>query len=218
MTFQQGSRRELEERLRRAEAALEAIRSGRADAIVGAESPLVIRARAAEEALRQSEERYRLVSQFISNYVYAFRADSDQTLTLEWIAGAVERLTGLTGDELHRRGGWISLIHSDDRPAALERISRLLAGQDDVSEFRIVRPDGGVRWVRDHGRPVWDDAQRRVIGIYGAVQDVTERRSVEEQLLQAQKMESRGPRLRPGAQGSPSSGLGAVARPRCGVR
>ncbi len=186
------SRRELAERLRRAEAALEAIRAGRADAVIGPESALVIRAKAAEQALRESEERYRLISQMISDYVYAFRVEHDQTLIPEWIAGGFERITGSTPEDVQQRGSWTSLIHPDDRPAALERTRRLLAGQDDVSEFRIVRPDGGVRWVRDHGHPVWDDAQRRVVRIYGAVQDITERRSVEEQLLQAQKMESIG--------------------------
>jgi PAS domain S-box-containing protein/putative nucleotidyltransferase with HDIG domain len=56
-----------------------------------------------------------------------------------------------------------------------------MAGLDDTSEFRIVRKDGEARWLRDYAQPVWDDAESRVVRIYGSVKDITERRKAEEE-------------------------------------
>ena len=58
-------------------------------------------------------------------------------------------------------------------------------------EYRIIRPDGAVRWIQDRGFPVRDD-QGRVILFTGVATDITEHKALEEQLLQAQKMEAVG--------------------------
>lgn len=59
----------------------------------------------AEQAQRESEARYRLISELISDYAYAFRVEEDQTLTREWIVGGFERITGFTPAESDARGG-----------------------------------------------------------------------------------------------------------------
>jgi PAS domain S-box-containing protein len=127
-----------------------------------------------EAALRESEERYRLVSNLVSDYAYAFRIDTDGTLVCEWVTDAFIRITGFTHTEIDNRGGWSSLIHPDDGAIAEVRKNRLLAGQVDISVFRIVTRSGEVRWVREHGQPVWDNTQQRVVRIYGASQDITD--------------------------------------------
>ena len=58
-------------------------------------------------------------------------------------------------------------------------------------EYRIIKPDGAVRWIQDRGFPVRDD-QGRVILFTGVATDVTEHKALEAQLLQAQKMEAVG--------------------------
>jgi PAS domain S-box-containing protein len=139
--------------------------------------------------LRESEERYRLISEIISDYAYAFSVAPDNTLQREWVAGGFERVTGYSPQELDERGGWASLIHPEDMPIALARARRLFAGQDDVSEFRIVRKDGEVRWLRDYGHPVWDETQGRVIRIvgFGMAQDINERKRAEEALRESEE-------------------------------
>jgi signal transduction histidine kinase len=83
-------------------------------------------------------------------------------------------------------------IHPEDRDRAL---SAFVAGSEQGSpsdhEYRIVKPDGAVRWIHDRGYPV-RDAQGRVIMFTGVATDVTERKALEAQLLQAQKMEAVG--------------------------
>jgi PAS domain S-box-containing protein len=137
--------------------------------------------------LRQQEERYRIISNSISDYAYAVRVEPDGTLTQEWITKAVELITGYSADEIQKTG-LDSLIHADDRTIVQERYERLLRGQRDVSEYRILTRQGEVRWLRDHGQPTFDLYSGRVNRIYGAAQDITERKRTEA-MMQAKTVE-----------------------------
>jgi len=80
-------------------------------------------------------------------------------------------------------------FHAEDWP----RVSALLAELRErpvpaTYDYRAVRPDGGVRHVRERVQPM-ADAEGRVVRLYGVTQDVTETRRTQEQLAQAQKME-----------------------------
>ncbi len=140
----------------------------------------------AEEALRRSEERYRAVSELASDYVYECRVTMSGTLALEEVTAAFTRITGLTPEEWMEQGGLRSRIHPEDQAVAQQRTQRLLAGQEDVSEYRIITRDGEARWLRDYGRAVWDEAEGRVSRIYGAVEDITERKRAEERLRESE--------------------------------
>jgi PAS domain S-box-containing protein len=134
------------------------------------------------EALRQSEERYRAVSELTSDYADALRIGPDGSLTREWVTGAFTRITGFTPDELPARDGWKRIVHPDDFPVFQRRLENLLSGQPDVSQYRIITKSGEVRWLRAHGRPIWDESGDHIVRYIGAAQDVTERVRAEEQL------------------------------------
>ncbi len=143
----------------------------------------------AEQARQESEDRYRLVSELTSDFAYAFRVEPDGSLVRLWVTGALQRLTGLSADELAERGGWEALIFPDDLPIPWQQYAALVAGRSQVVEYRIRKKDGTVRWMRDYARPEWDDAQGRTVTIYGAAQDITERVQAEQILRQrAQEM------------------------------
>lgn len=135
-----------------------------------------------EEILVKSEERHRAAAELTSDYAYAFKVDPDQILTPEWVTDSFSYVTGFTLSESEARGGWKNLIHPDDAATAQQRFHNLLSGQKSVDEFRIITASGQTRWLRDHARPVWDEEQARVVRIYGAAQDVTERKNAEEAL------------------------------------
>jgi PAS domain S-box-containing protein len=146
----------------------------------------------AEVARRDSEERYRVISELVSDYAFAYRVDADGSTTLEWITDAFTRITGYSVEDIWTPAQLAAIIHPEDRPIASQRRRRQLAGQTDVSEHRIVAKDGRVLWQRFYDRPVWDAAAGRVVRIYGAVQDITQIKQLEQQLSQAQKMEAIG--------------------------
>ena len=145
----------------------------------------------AEEALRESEERYRTISELTSDWTYSFHVESDGSLVLDWMTDAATRIAGFTLEDV-RAHGWQGGIHPDDLTIAERKAQTLLSGEPAAAEYRIITKSGEIRWVYDYGQPVWDEAQGRVVRIIGATQDITERRQLEEQLRQAVKMEAVG--------------------------
>lgn len=138
----------------------------------------------AQEALRRSEERYRAVSEVMSDYAYCFRVLSERETQLEWMTGAYERITGFTIEEAVSGVGWTNIVHPDDRPLVYRRLQKLLTGEKDASEWRIITRNGEVRWLRMYGQPVMEAG--RVVRVYAGAQDITERKRVEEALRESE--------------------------------
>lgn len=132
-----------------------------------------------EAALRQSEEQYRLVSDVMSDYIFTTEQDAQGNLQSNWVTGAFEEITGYTLAEFAARGNWASIVHPEDLAQDAQDMARLAQNERVISEIRIIRKDGTVRWVRVYAHPVWDEARNRLGGIYGAVQDITERKQAE---------------------------------------
>jgi two-component system cell cycle sensor histidine kinase/response regulator CckA len=108
--------------------------------------------RKAEEALRESEERFRQLAENIQEVFWLTDLAQDQML---YVSPAYESIWGRPRAELYgsaRR--WLDAIHPDDREGfAKSMTSKQEEGIYD-EEYRIVRPDGSVRWVRDRAFPV----------------------------------------------------------------
>jgi PAS domain S-box-containing protein len=146
----------------------------------------------AEAALRDSEERYRVISELVSDYAFAYKVAESGTAHLEWITDAFTRITGYTSQEMQALDQWTAYVHPFDLAIATQRRQTLLAGHADISEYRITAKDGHAIWTRLYSRPVRDVDAQRVVRVYGAVQDITELKRLEQQLNQAQKMEALG--------------------------
>jgi PAS domain S-box-containing protein len=134
-----------------------------------------------DQKLRESELRYRMVSELTSDFAYSVRVAPDGGFVTEWITDAHQRITGFTPDEAMALGLWEGLVHPDDLPLVAEHLQVALTGQADVCEYRTLRKDGGVRWLRNHARPAWDADQCRVVRIDAAAQDITEQRQAREE-------------------------------------
>ncbi len=137
-------------------------------------------------ALKESEMRYRIVSELSSDYAYALLVEENGSLKNMWTAGAFEQMTGYENKFIEEKGGWEFLIHPDDMAIALRQVGVFLSGKPSVSEYRIVTKSGEIRWVRDYGRPEWDAGLQRVSYIYGAIQDITQQRIAEDRLRQSE--------------------------------
>jgi PAS domain S-box-containing protein len=153
---------------------------------------LVATLKETEASLRESEARYRAVSELISACAYCYRVEPDGTFVIEWITREFEQVTGFSYDEIREHGGWQRLVCPDDMPAARKHLQAQLSGEPDVSELRIVAADGNVRWVRNYGRPVWDEGRSRVVGIVGAMQDITENKRLQQSVIHAERLAATG--------------------------
>jgi len=123
--------------------------------------------KAFEDALATSEERFRSLSASAPNGIYAL----DLQGRLLYANDRLVELTGLSHDQLSG-AGWLDMIHPDERERVInesgpEAIERRL-----TTEFRIVRPDGAVRWVRTRASELRGSSGEHA-GFVGSLEDVT---------------------------------------------
>lgn len=133
----------------------------------------------AEAELQESQLRYQIISDLISDNAYVVKVGTDGSLTNEWLVDKISREIGYTPDNLSGFA-WMSALHPEDKNKTIQHFSRVLRGETDVAEFRIVGTRGELRWLRNYARPVWDEESGRVVKIFGAAQDITERKAAEE--------------------------------------
>jgi PAS domain S-box-containing protein len=141
-----------------------------------------------EQALRESEERFRTLVSNIPGVSY--RCSNDAHRTMEYISDEVQTLTGYPPSDFlgNRVRSFASVIHPDDRQMVESTTGDGVHRQEPYSlEYRIVRADAQVRWVFEKGQGVFDDdGETRCLD--GVIIDVTERQRSEaerERLLSA---------------------------------
>ncbi|HTC91523.1 MAG TPA: PAS domain S-box protein [Bryobacteraceae bacterium] len=145
----------------------------------------ITRRKQAEEALRESEERFRQLAENIHDLFWIKTPDFKRVLYLSPI---YERLTGRSVEERYRDSDYqifLSMIHPDDREQMAQIMERA-EGKEFDAEFRIFRPDGSVRWIRDRGFPIRDQSGQ-VYRIAGIANDITERKLAEEALRESEE-------------------------------
>lgn len=127
-----------------------------------------------EQALRTSEQRFKAISSLTSDYLFATEIDENGNSKTTWVAGAFKKMTGYTIDEYIAIGGWKNTLHKDDLETDRIAFEKLLRNEDAECEVRTFHKDGHIVWVRSYGHPVWDKEKNRLIGIIGAVKDITQ--------------------------------------------
>ena len=143
----------------------------------------------AEEALRESEHRFRQVTESIDEVFWLTDTTKNQMI---YISPAYERIWGRTCASLYATPrSWMDAIHPEDRERVRNAALTRQAAQTYDVDYRIVRPDGSTRWIHDRAFPI-RDASGQVYRVAGVATDITSRRQLEEQFRHAQKMEAIG--------------------------
>jgi PAS domain S-box-containing protein len=124
-------------------------------------------AKRAEQAIRESEERFRQFAEHSTNVLWILVTD---TRRLDYLSPAFEVVCGQSRDS--QQSYWTDAIHAEDRKRATDGLERALLGELVVQEYRIVRPDGVVNSIRDTMFPIRDQLGHvRCVG--GIAQDIT---------------------------------------------
>ncbi|HEX4934628.1 MAG TPA: ATP-binding protein, partial [Gemmatimonadaceae bacterium] len=140
-----------------------------------------------EAELLESQELFRELAENVDAVLYLASPDADG---VDYVSPGFWSIWGFTPEELYARPSlWLEAIHPDDRQRVLEAFARDRGGFR--AEYRIVRPDGEIRWISDRTFPV-TNADGELTRIAGVATDETTRHTLERQLLQAQRLESIG--------------------------
>lgn len=143
---------------------------------------------AVDEARRESEDRLKIIAEVVREVFWLSDVTKQKML---YVSPAYERVWGEPIETLFAEPTrWLERVHDEDRERVRASLGKQVSGDYDV-EYRIVRPDGAVRWIHDRAFPVSDEAGQ-VNRIAGVAEDVTDRKRIEEQYRQSQRMEAVG--------------------------
>lgn len=138
-----------------------------------------------ENTLREAETKHRALIENAPEVIYLDNAD-DFGSNL-YISDQIENLIGYTpADFAQNPRLWHKIVHPEDYQHALISITNTLTLGSAVQEYRIIKRDGKEIWVRDTSKPILNE-NNEIIFIQGFLQDITERKKVEERLKESEE-------------------------------
>ena len=137
--------------------------------------------RRSDEALRESEHRFRQIAENVNVVFYVTDIPERR---VRYVSSAYTRLWGLDREALYGdQSVWNDLIHAEDRAVVLDAYARFLDdGPPYDIEYRVILPDGDERWVHDRASVAARDEQGAITRITGLAEDVTDRKRNEDRM------------------------------------
>jgi len=135
-----------------------------------------------QEALREREQQYRMISELTTDYIYSLYIEKSGKVTMNFVS---DNFFTITGRDKKEAGPdfWGDIIHPDDLPKLMEQLKMLMdKPQSSEIECRSYIHGHKLRWVNVVSRSEWDEKEQRVSTIRGAVKDITERKHAEIQI------------------------------------
>ncbi len=142
----------------------------------------------AEQALRESEERFRLLAENAQDVIFRYEVRPRQGFS--YLSPAVTRVTGYTPDEFYRDPGLLQqIVHPADQ-LALENLLRGRHSVEQTTTIGVRHKDGPIVWLEVRLSSVRHDGL--LVAVEGIARDITERKQMEAELLRAQRLETAG--------------------------
>ncbi|MEM7802477.1 MAG: PAS domain-containing protein, partial [Chloroflexota bacterium] len=140
--------------------------------------------KAFEQALKENEERYRKISEILSDFVWEIEVSADGNFESNWIVGPIEKIAGVSSitsriDEVGNKA------HPDDVDMLKADFLKTLDNQPTQTEYRIKTADG-YRWIRADRLPLFDEKENRVTKIIGSVKSIQTEKETELALVESE--------------------------------
>ncbi|QSJ18036.1 PAS domain S-box protein [Nostoc sp. UHCC 0702] len=138
----------------------------------------------AEESLRESEAKFRYFADNTHAVLWIARLESADNL---YVNPAYEKIWGRTCQSLRDQpNSWLDAIHPEDRDRIITKLQQQRRGEATDTEYRILQPDGSIRWIWDRGFVIQNE-QGKMQSYGGVAEDITERKQAEESLRQSEE-------------------------------
>ncbi len=137
----------------------------------------------AEQKLKESEEKYKLLSGITSDYIYEWNIETDE---LEWYGGFDEALGYKKGGIPRTIEAWVSRIHPEDQKKLKNAVEIHRKSINPIyEEYRVQKKDGKWLYWIDHGVPIVRDG--KPIKWIGGCKDITGRKKAEQKLIESEE-------------------------------
>ena|GEM_PF-1167512 len=132
--------------------------------------------------LQEQRERFQELADSIREVFWLSAPESSEIL---YVSPAYETIWGRTCESLYASPrSWFEAIHPEDQDQAIQAVATAVReGKSWVREFRVIRPDGAIRWIRDRGTPILDE-HGNLKRLAGVAEDITQRRRTDEEYQQ----------------------------------
>ncbi|HMZ55669.1 MAG TPA: PAS domain S-box protein, partial [Nitrospira sp.] len=138
----------------------------------------------AERAVEESQERFRQLAEHIREVFWITNPEKSRVI---YISPGYEEIWGRSCDSLYAHPtSWLDALHPEDRPRIQEAAMNRQTLDVYDEEYRILRPDGSLRWIWDRAYPI-RDASGQAYRIVGIAEDITESKRVEAELIDSER-------------------------------
>ncbi len=133
-----------------------------------------------DEALFESESRYRSLAENINDIIFLINTDRKFT----FVSSAVERIVGYRPEEVLDKP-FTDFVCKEDLPVLMKHYEQVMAGETKGSEYRIIKKNGNPIWVSCRSSPIY--RQKKVVGLQGVMRDITDRKRNERARVQSEE-------------------------------
>jgi PAS domain S-box-containing protein len=137
-----------------------------------------------QEALRQSEFRYRTVASMAPGYVFEYRYNADNQPEPVWASDGMQAIFGCSLED--QQGSWDSLVDEEWKSIVAARHVRILLGEPQAGETRVHTVNGEQKWLYVSTLPVRDPQTGAVTGVLGSAYDITTRKLAEQAVRESE--------------------------------
>ncbi len=123
------------------------------------------------EQLKQSEQRYHIISEMISDYTYAHNISDSGRLSPLWTMGDIKKICGYSEKRVVNDHLWEKLIHPEDQNIFRQHAARLQKGAKSTVEYRIIDKNGDIHWIQDYAFLIRKG--KKPVQVVGALKDIS---------------------------------------------